>query len=151
MVEPFRTILCPVDLSDNSLAALEYAGYCARCHAATLYLLYVLPEVDAQLPPALYRLDEKNGDADLAWAEQAAQAQLHEIAQQRLGSGMHVRIVLRRGNPVPVILQTAEHVEATLIVMATHGRAGLTHFFVGSVTEKVMRQSLCPVLIIRGD
>jgi len=50
MVEPVRTILCPVDFSENSLRALEHAAYFARQHDATLYLLYVMSTEEISLP-----------------------------------------------------------------------------------------------------
>jgi nucleotide-binding universal stress UspA family protein len=149
MIQPFRTILSPVDFSENSRAAVEYAAYFARQSNATVYLLYVVPEVELQLPPELYHRDE-SGAADLVWAKKAAKEKLHEVAQERLGSGIHYEILTRIGDPATVVLETAETIEAGLIVMATHGRKGLAHFFLGSVAEKVVCESLCPVLTIRG-
>jgi nucleotide-binding universal stress UspA family protein len=149
MVEPLRTILCPVDFSENSIVALEYAAHFARQNGARLYLLYVLPAEEARIPAELYRRDEKSGGVDLVWAEQTAREKLHAIAQERLSNAMHYEIRIGVGDPATVILEAAEHLEAGMIVMATHGRARLAHFFLGSVTEKVVRESLCPVLTIR--
>jgi nucleotide-binding universal stress UspA family protein len=52
VVEPFRPILCPVDLSKNAHVALEYAAYMARQCDATVHLLYVIPPTDVQIPYA---------------------------------------------------------------------------------------------------
>jgi nucleotide-binding universal stress UspA family protein len=52
--------------------------------------------------------------------------------------------------PHEVIVETAKARKADLIVMATHGRGGLSHLLMGSVTEKVVRSAPCPVLTIRG-
>ncbi len=150
MVGPVRTILCPVDFSENSLMALEHATYFARQHDAKLYLLYVIPTGEISLPSELYRRDEKSGGADLVWAEKAAREKLQEMAHSRLNEGIRYEILVRGGDPATGILETAESIEAGMIVMATHGRTGLAHFFVGSVAERVVRESLCPVLTIRG-
>jgi nucleotide-binding universal stress UspA family protein len=53
--------------------------------------------------------------------------------------------------PHEVIVETAKARKADLIVMATHGRSGLTHLLMGSVTEKVVRSATCPVLTVRAD
>jgi len=150
MVEPVQTILCPVDFSENSLMALEYAAYFARQHDAKLYLLYVIPTEEISLPAELYRRDEKSGGADLVWAGEAAKKKLREVAHARLNEGVRCEILVRVGDPATGILQAAESIAAGMIVMATHGRTGLAHFFVGSVAERVVRESLCPVLTIRG-
>jgi nucleotide-binding universal stress UspA family protein len=151
MVEPVRTILCPLDLSEHSLLALEHAAYFARQHDAQLFLLYVMPTEDSRLPAALYRRDEKSGGADLIWAEQAARGKVQEMAHTRLTEGMRYDILVRGGEPATEILAAAERIAAGMIVMVTHGRTGLAHFLVGSVAERVVRESLCPVLLIRGS
>jgi nucleotide-binding universal stress UspA family protein len=150
MVHPFHKILSPVDFSDeNSLAALEYAAYVARQCDATVYLLYVIPADEAQLPRELYHRD-KSGGADLAWAKKTVEEKLREIAQERLGGEIPYEILTRIGDDAATaVLEAAEALEAGLIVLATQGRAGLSRFLQGSVTEQVVRDSLCPVLAIR--
>lgn len=146
MIQPLRTILSPVDFSENSLAAVEYAAYFARQSNATVYLLYVIEEL--RLPAELYHQNE-SGIADLGWAEKTAKEKLQAIAREHLGQEMRYEILARVGDPATVILAIADHIEAELIVIATHGRKGLAHLILGSVAEKVMRESLCPVLTIR--
>ncbi|HXG21119.1 MAG TPA: universal stress protein [Methylomirabilota bacterium] len=150
MVEPVRTILCPADLSENSLMALEYAAYFARQHHAKLYVLYVLPTEEVSLPSELYRRDEKSGGADLGWAEKVAREKVQEMAHHCLNEGICYHILVRSGDPATGILAAAESIAAGMIVMVTHGRTGLAHVFMGSVAERVVRESLCPVLLIRG-
>jgi len=149
MVEPFRTILCPVDLSTNAHVALEYAASMARQCDATVHLLYIIPPTDAQIPAELYRPD-KSGGADFIWAETAAKEKLHALAQEHLSGGIRYEVHTRVGDTATVVLEVAEAREASVIVMATHGRTGLSHLLLGSVTEKVMRESLCPMLVIPG-
>jgi universal stress protein A len=150
MIEPFRTILSPVDFSNNSAAAVEYAAYLARQCNGVVHLLYAIPAVDAEIPTELYHAD-KSGGADLAWAETAAKERLTALAHDHIGEGiLPFEIHIRVGDADTSILAAAEAVEAKVIVMATHGRTGIAHVLWGSVVEKVMRESLCPVLVIPG-
>ncbi|WP_261341784.1 universal stress protein [Candidatus Kuenenia stuttgartensis] len=63
---------------------------------------------------------------------------------------MNVEILMRAGVPFEEILKAARDVGVDLIVMGTHGRTGISHMFIGSVTENVIRNAPCPVLCIRG-
>jgi universal stress protein A len=149
MIEPFRTILCPVDFSDNSAAAVAYAAYLARQCDGVVHLLYVIPAVDAEIPTELYHAD-MSGGADRGWAETAAKERLAALAHDHIREGTPFEIHIQMGDADKSILAAAEAIEAKVIVMATHGRTGIAHVLWGSVVEKVMRESLCPVLVIPG-
>ena len=86
----------------------------------------------------------------MGWAEQVAKEKLQEIAQKHLSGGIGYEILTRVGGAAEGILETAEAVGAELIVLATHGRTGVARFFLGSVAERVVRESSCPVLTIRA-
>ncbi len=142
---PYRTILCPVDFDENSLAALEHARRLAADTGATLHLLHALPILpmlsDRGMPLA----------ADAAAAEAEAMRRLKEIARRRLGKisyTLHTRVTFVSDVP-RAIVGVARDLGADLIVMATHGRSGLKHVFVGSVAEAVVRNATCPVLTLR--
>jgi nucleotide-binding universal stress UspA family protein len=150
VIEPVKHILCPVDVSAQGGEALAYALYYARQHQAKLSLLYVLPVDEESIPVELYRRDENSGGVDFAWAQQTAQEKLHALAQAQAVEESSCDILIRTGDPATVILEMADTIQAGLIVMTTHGRSGLSRFFLGSVTERVIRESLCPVLTIRG-
>jgi nucleotide-binding universal stress UspA family protein len=83
------------------------------------------------------------------WAEKVSKEKLQEVAQQRLSGSVRHETLTRVGDTATSILAVAEEVGAELIVMATHGRTGLSHFFLGSVAEQVVREASCPVLTIR--
>ena len=144
----FLRILSPVDFHENSLAALEYAAQFARQYDATIYLLHVIPTDELHLHREVYR-PEEGGGADVRWAEKVSKEKLQEVAQQRLSDGVRHETLTRVGDTATSILAVAEEVGAELIVMATHGRTGLSHFFLGSVAEQGGREASCPVLTIR--
>jgi len=148
MTQLFLRILSPIDFHDNSLAALEYAAQFARQYDATVYLLHVVPSDEFHLHRDVYR-SEESGGADVKWAEKVAKEKLQEIAQKHLRGGIRHEILIRVGDAAKAILETAEVVGAEVIVMATHGRTGVPHFFLGSVAERVVRAAPCPVLTIR--
>jgi nucleotide-binding universal stress UspA family protein len=141
MAFPYKRILCPVDFDVNSLSALEEAALLTRQSEATLYLLHVAPIVI------------KSGLAFYADVNQAqldyAKTRLTELARKQL-AGLKHELIVPTGQPAEGILQAAAQVRADLIVMATHGRRGLAHFFMGSVVESVLRKVECPVLAVRG-
>jgi nucleotide-binding universal stress UspA family protein len=69
-------------------------------------------------------------------------------ARDRL-AGVECEIFIERGNPADVILAMEKTVEPDLVVMATHGRRGFTRLVMGSVAERVVRESITPVLTVR--
>jgi nucleotide-binding universal stress UspA family protein len=146
MVPVFHTILSPVNFDENSLAALDYAAFFAQQPGARLYLLHVVQTDAAHLQEELQHTTTNEWLAD-----RIATDRLDTIAQERFGDRIAYNVLVRDGEPAPVILDTAIEVEAQLIVMATHGRAGLSHFFLGSVAERVVREASCPVLTVRGQ
>jgi universal stress protein A len=142
MIE-FRKILCPVDLDDTALSALEYARDIAQKNGATLYLLNVarIPAADMDAPVAI--------GPHPHW-EQAAQRSLAQIAAQWLEGRVAYEVIVRGGIPETVIVEVAAELDIDLIVMSTHGRTGIVHFILGSVAETVIRESGCPVLIVKS-
>ena len=146
MTPVFLRILSPVDFDDNSLAALDYAACFARHPGAMLYLLHAV-----QTDPVHLQEEMQQTTTNEWLAERVATERLTAIAQEKLGAHIRYEVRVRTGEPAPLILDTAMDVEAQLIVMATHGRSGLSHFFLGSVAERVVREAMCPVLTVRGQ
>jgi nucleotide-binding universal stress UspA family protein len=141
---PYRTILCPVDFNDNSIAALAHARRLAADMGAKIHLLHVLP-----ILPTL--ADRGGGVAIEEDAEQEAQRRLKDIQRRnlsRIPCEIHTHIAFVSEVPRS-ILALARKLEADLIVMATHGRGPVTHLLFGSVTEAVVRNATCPVLTLR--
>lgn len=135
----FHRILCPIDFDDNSLAALRLGARLAERDQAMLYLMHVIRIVEEATvaAPTIFERDEGT-----------TQAELQKIIQKQLRGISHT-LVVRYGNPAEQIIAAESELEADLVVMATHGRTGVSHFFFGSVTERVVRESVCPVLSVR--
>lgn len=141
MALPFKKILSPVDFGENSLAALDVAANLARQAAGTVLVLHVVSlvmspgEVPAEIE--LYRAQEAE-----------AKEKLKDVVAHRLKGADH-QIIVRIGDPAKVILLAAETLAVDVVVMATHGRRGISRMLMGSVTERVLRDSPCPVLTVR--
>lgn len=142
MAGVFSKILCPIDFERDSMDALELAGRLAKQNSATVYLLTVVgaPIAATELPPAaLY----PNPAVDAVCRDR-----LEVIAQEKLAAVPHA-VFVASGNAAPEILRLTAERGIDLIVMGTHGRRCLPHFLLGSVAERVVRESPVPVLTIR--
>lgn len=151
MAEVFRKIVCPIYLDETSPQTLAYARHFAQLGDGTIYLLHVVPTDELHLLRKAYQPD-KSGGADISTAERVAREQLEATAQEHLND-THYDILTRfNSNPAAGILEAQKELGADLVVMSSHGRTGLAHLILGSVAEKVVRESACPVLTVRqGD
>ena len=86
----------------------------------------------------------------LAVARRSAKRRLAALLARTRREGVRARSVFAEGLPADEILRAARRARADLIVMGTHGRTGLSHFFMGSVAERVVRESRCAVLTVRA-
>jgi nucleotide-binding universal stress UspA family protein len=146
MKSPLRLqrILVPIDFSECSKKALEYALPLAREQQAALTLLYVVP-------PA-YSAGEYSG-VDFAQLEASlcdgGQRELTKIAVNEVRGEVSADTLIKVGSPARQIVETARKLPADLIVISTHGRTGLKHVLMGSVAEHVVQRAPCPVLVVR--
>jgi nucleotide-binding universal stress UspA family protein len=140
-------ILVPTDFSAYGDAAVEYAVNLARRLDATLHLLHVV-----SIPRAgIGDLGVVNAIAFAQTAQRHAQVSLEAIAT-RLRDHVNVApLRVETGDPRAVIDLVAQQIEAEMIVMGTHGRRGLSRWFLGSIAESVVRTAPCPVLTVHHD
>jgi nucleotide-binding universal stress UspA family protein len=109
--------------------------------SVTLFHAYEIPVIG--VPDGTFVATPEMVSRIQASAERALEASLHEHAgEAQLDS------LLREGRPWEAILEAAREVSADLIVMGTHGRHGFVKALLGSVTEKVVRTSSVPVLVV---
>ena len=145
-----KTIVVPTDFSEFSRLALDYAITIAQTFKAALILIHVTPEKELdsirQVSPYLEpgRIEEL-----LKGRESEDKRRLNEFIPPEKKEGIKTEAIHRVGTPFLEIIRVAKEKEADLIVMATHGRSGLSHILFGSVAENVVRKSTCPVLSVR--
>lgn len=126
-------ILCPIDFSQTSMEALEYAHELALATKATLLLCHAFDR------PATWELGNQTEPADEALEQKLLDVKLT----------LPVERFLHVGDPGKVICWLADEQACDLIIMGTHGRTGLRHLVFGSVAEYVLQHAHCPVMTIR--
>src|SRR6185312_8336168 len=139
-----KNILCAVDRSPDSLQAFGYAIALARWQGARLNLLEV---IETAVPPGVSRAPKD--DAVPYETRAALERDLRRVLTARRVSDLKVEIFMRKGNVVQEILAQAKASRPDLVVIGSHGRAGVQRLVLGSVAEKVLRLATCPVLTVR--
>lgn len=139
-----KTILVPIDFSEPSNAALDYAVSLARKLGSKIVVLtaYQLPIVG--FPDGVYVATPDIADK----LSSAAQSALDAAVAKRKSSGVDIVGRLVQGDPREAIVRLTEDLHADLVVMATHGRKGIARALIGSTTESVVRTSKVPVLTV---
>ena len=139
-----KKILVPIDFSACSRKALQYALPLARQFGAELVLLHVVPptyySTDLSYTAPVFPEDEVR---DFTAQKLAA------LTAAQIGDQVPGRSVVRIGQPVHEIVETARELKIDLIIVSTHGNTGLKHLLLGSVAENVVRHAPCPVLVVR--
>jgi nucleotide-binding universal stress UspA family protein len=141
-----KRILVPVDFSEPSLEALDYAVELARALRASVEILCVVEPL-AYAPLAGPAIDL---GAVRAEQERIAGARLSALRRELARRRLRCRTDLRVGVPYRIIVDRAAKLPADLVVMGTHGRSGISHLLLGSVAERVTRSAPCAVLTVRG-
>lgn len=140
-----QRILVPVDFSEPSKQALDYALFIAQRFDAPIDVLHV------------WKMSEYAGDDMVVLTrsepELTLSTYLRSHADQLLTNFLnglpHGKRLLEEGDPASTIARVAKEGNYDLVVMGTHGRTGLSHLMMGSVAEKVVRMAPCPVLTYR--
>jgi nucleotide-binding universal stress UspA family protein len=143
-----RKIIVPTDFSDLSEIAARSAASLATPEAASIHLLHVIrlpflhTTYDLNVPEAVWEGLRKGTHERLAETrlilEGLGVTDVHQIVSESL-------------QPAEAIAQSVKKLDADLVVMATHGRQGLKHALLGSVTERTLRTSPVPVLAVKGQ
>jgi len=144
-MKTIKKILVPTDLSELSIAAVDYAASLAEKYDARIYMLYV---IEGQPSNGLPQVDGHSEVAQAAsWEE--GKKELHRLVQRKVKEIGDVIEVVRAGKAQTEICRFAKEEGVDLIVMATHGRTGLAHVVMGSVAERVVRTSVVPVMTVK--
>ena len=133
-------ILVPLDGSKTSEAALDQARKMASDSKVELRLLHAW---DHHLTG-----DEVSDESRFKAIEEEHEAYLREWSDKLTLEGITVSSALVQMSPVEAILESTINESIDLVVMTSHGRSGLSRLVLGSVTEKVVREAPCPVLVL---
>jgi nucleotide-binding universal stress UspA family protein len=153
MLQPeTSTILLAIDESEFSRAALDEVIHHLRPESTRVHVLHVL-ELDRMVPPSFDFARGVEYGADVASHLQVSRDNalwLVEVAAQRLReAGFSSATAVREGDPRHAILNHALDIKCDCIVMGSHGRRGVDRFFMGSVSDSVVRHAHCSVFVVR--
>lgn len=138
-------ILVALDLSDASSRILAAARQCAGQFGAHLWLVHVAaPEPDF----VGYEPGPKNVRHDVASTFRAEHRELQQAARDLADEGVKATSLLVQGPTAETLLDEAEKLPADIIVIGSHGHGAVHHLLLGSVSEAVLRQAECPILVI---
>jgi nucleotide-binding universal stress UspA family protein len=142
----YTNVLVPTDGSAGSDRIVEHAAELADEHGATLHLLYVVDTASfAGLPM------DSSVEGIAAALEEEGRTSLEDATAtvERVAPGVAVERAIREGSPATEIIEYARDGDCDLVAMGTHGRGGLNRLLLGSVAERVVRNSSVPVLTVR--
>lgn len=141
-------ILVPIDFSEHSKKALQYAIPFAEQFKASIDLLYVVE-------PTVYPADFSFGQVGFPSVEDELRhrgsEELERLIASEIGTRVPARSMVRTGKAFNEIDQYAKEQSVDMIIIATHGHSGMEHVLFGSTAEKVVRYAPCPVLVVRID
>jgi nucleotide-binding universal stress UspA family protein len=143
--EFYRNIVIATDGSENTQRAISEGIKLAKLSGATVHALHVVDTYSVSQSwtagwETMYEILKKEG-----------QKAIYKVKECGEASGVEVREVLLEGHPSSEIIDFAENNDIDLIVMGTLGKTGLDRFLMGSVAEKVVRNSKVPVLVVRSE
>jgi nucleotide-binding universal stress UspA family protein len=144
----FQRILVPVDYSDHSLSALGYAAELAQRFGGKLDIVHVWDRPTYISDAVLVGHGQSQRPLGEMIRENAQRDMQSFLAKLKLPEGVLGGERLLSGDPAGALLKEIEKEKYDLVVMGTHGRAGFAHLLLGSVTEKLVRHSPIPVLIV---
>ena len=145
-----KKILVPVDYSDGSRVAMEYALFLAERFDAEIEVLHVAEIPLGEEEHTVVKPD--TGEEELLSElimQQAVKAETEFLAPFVRDATIPIERSLLKGRPGKVIVEAATDRGADLIVMGTHGRSGFERLIIGSVAERVVRSAPCPVVVVR--
>lgn len=145
---PFKRILIPVDYSQHSRAALDYAARLAARSGAELTIVHVWDRPSYVTDAVLVGHGTSQRPLGELIRENAEHDMKEFLQSAPLPVDIQRRELLLSGDPASALLKHLETEPYDLVVLGTHGRAGFAHLLLGSVAEKLVRHSPIPVLTI---
>jgi nucleotide-binding universal stress UspA family protein len=141
-----KSILCPIDFSDFSAAAYQYALSLAEYYKSRLVALHVVELW--KYPFADYAAHEADYAKFSKALSEGGEVQLQRFVKEYSTDGLQLELVIHQGNASNSILSCAQNENIEVIVMGTHGRRGFDRLVLGSTTDRVIRKATCPVLVV---
>lgn len=143
-------ILVPVDGSRHSAKGVKYALELKQKFGSEVTLLMVIDDQTIQYIDCTGVAENVLSEVSDGMIKKSEQ-ELNDFAQEVIGDLSLVTTRVVQGHTYTEIIEFAKSSDTDLIVMTTHGRTGLSHILLGSIAEKVVQLSPCPVLTVKVD
>lgn len=139
-----KTIIVPIDFSQQSEFALEVAASLAKKHKSEIIVLHML-----ELNYAMISSSEAYHPAQTVFLLKAAEKRLADFLDQQYLKGIKITPVIKHYKVFSEVNEVAKSHSADLVVMGSHGTDGLQEIFIGSNAERVVRNSEVPVIVVK--
>jgi len=144
-----NAVLVATDFGETSNAALIYGRNLARTFGARLHVLHVAAKIAPSAGEEFFPGDVDSLQADVI---ERATTRLHAALTDNDRTLLRATPVVRASSDTArAIIEYAKEAHVDIIVVGTHGRGPVSHLFMGSVAEHVVRQAPCPVLVVRPN
>jgi len=140
-----KRIICALDLSDHSKTVADYAQSLAKLTGASITAVYAAPTLTQYTG---FHVPPNTIDSFVGEIVSGAERSMADFVSENF-KDIDAKGVVVVGYAAEEILALAEREQADMIIMGTHGRKGIDRILFGSVAEKVVKNSVCPVLTIR--
>ncbi len=145
----YSKVLVPLDGSQFSECSLEHVKAIATgCHVPEVVLLRVVEPLSAYEISGLAQVRGNQVGELEAWKQNDASSYITVTVQKLIKEGVSARGEVLNGKAADTILDYAEKNKVDLIIMSTHGRSGISRWAFGSVADRVVRNSIVPVLSV---
>jgi nucleotide-binding universal stress UspA family protein len=145
-MEQVQKILFPIDFSESSEQYIPWVVTLAKTFEATVYLISVTPDMSSFATFYAPHASIKGFQKEIM---EGAEKKMKEFIALHLKGLPKVETRLPTGKADEKILEVAKQEKVDMIIMGSHGRTGLERTIFGSIAEKVIKNSPCPVLVIR--
>jgi universal stress protein A len=143
----FQRIIVATDLSPASEPALKEAIGLAKENGAELLIAH------AYQPPSVVEAQSISAGVYEEWDQSiraGVKVRLQELVESAAKEGVQAKSLILTGAPYEAIAEAARSKDADLVVLGTHGRKGVSRFFLGSVAARVISTAPCPVMTVRA-
>jgi nucleotide-binding universal stress UspA family protein len=145
----YDKIAVPLDGSPLAECVIPHIEAIVRSPESEVQLITIIEPVEIPTRGRM-ALTEEDLKAIHAEMEKDARTYLDEMAQRLARAGIKARPVIMQGKPAESLVEYVHNNGIDLLIMATHGRSGLTKLFWGSIAEKVIRAVNVPVMLIKA-
>jgi nucleotide-binding universal stress UspA family protein len=141
-----KKIIVPIDFSDHSESALKSAALFAKKYDSEIYVLHMLDMQESSMSESSSYQQQK-----AVFLLKLSEKKLKDFLNKDYLKDVKIKPIIKHYTVFSEINLIAKEISADLIIMSSHGASGLKEFFVGSNTEKVIRYSDVPVLVLKTE